>query len=772
MIRELYEIHNIGQFKNWVAQPAIELAPLTLIYAENGKGKTTLANVFRSLAASEPSVINERHRLGTNSPPFVKLTTIDSQSKSSTLHCFHNSTWTVHHADLQIFDDTFIDTTVYTGNSIQPSHRSSLHDLINGPEGAKLQNQARSLRAKREEVIREIDDLKDKIKDHKPRSMTIDDFVSLNADLEVEKKISEVSQQIEGLKIIQAIKTTPLFEDYCLPKFIIDVFEMINPSDTRGTHRQAVHQVKTHIESLDDQGEGWLRSGMEHYAHRGSANSGICPFCVQPLDRSPIFEAYRTFFGDDYSRALAKAETLAAHVMQTIGSEPRGSFNHSVTTNNNIQAFWDQYANTRIQAIDVDTINTEWDEVRALTTRFATSLLNDPLTADPMPSTTLSRLSQWNEIADSLTPINTSVTQANARIKEFRTRLEAADLQELQTQLTYFEAIRLRYTEPVKGHCKKYVQLIAERDRCTQSIARCTKALTKHRNKTFNNYQHILNDNLASLLAPFSVANLEPVNHRHDYFCIYKLRILGHEVPLQLSKNQPASASFSNTLSAGDRNTLAFAIFLSSLQVHNNSEKQTIVFDDPVSSLDESRTHATIERIDDLISGAISNVDQIIVLSHRKEFLADICKFVGVDDRKALEVVGGNASSIRTWDIEAYREGERRAVELELESFIVDQQADPATIFSSIRPHLEDLLIKQYPTVLSVEDTMGPIIQKLENAANTGRISISSTVIDEMRSINRFSSPPHHSDRYTKPLDRGRVAGHVKRTLDFIRSRR
>ena len=638
-------------------------------------------------------------------------------------------------------------------------------------QARNYKTRARSLRAKREEVNREIDDLKNQIANYKPRSMPIDDFVYSNADLEIEKKIGEVSQQIEGLKIIQAIQATPLFEYYGLPKFNMDIFEMINTSDRRDANRQAVDQVKTHVASLDDQGEGWLRSGMEHYAHRGSANSGICPFCFQPLVHSPIFEAYRTFFGDDYSRALGKAETLAAHVIQTIGSEPRGTFNHSVTANNNIQAFWDQSANVMIQPIDDNHINLKWDEVRELTTRFTTSLLNDPLTADPIPSSTLSTLGQWNEIADSLTSINMSVKRANGHIKEFRERLEAADLQGLQTHFTRLDAIRLRYTDPVKGHCEKYVQLIAKRDGYTESIARCTKALTVHRTKTFNDYQHILNNNLASLLAPFSVTDLQPVNHRYDYFCIYKLCILGHDVPLQLSKNQSISASFSNTLSAGDRNTLAFAIFLSSLQVRGNSQKQTIVFDDPVSSLDESRTDATIEQIGGLISSGTENVEQIIVLSHRKEFLADVWKFIGINNRIALEVVGGTESSIRSWDIQAHREGERRAVELRLEKFIADQQDDPGTIFSTIRPHLEDFLIKQYPTILSVDDTMGPIIQKLENAVKMGQVSINSSIIERMRSINKYSSPPHHSDRYTKPLDRGSVAGHVQRALDFIRSR-
>ena len=44
-------VRNIGQFDSVSSGNQILLSPLSLIYAENGRGKTTLAAILRSLRA-------------------------------------------------------------------------------------------------------------------------------------------------------------------------------------------------------------------------------------------------------------------------------------------------------------------------------------------------------------------------------------------------------------------------------------------------------------------------------------------------------------------------------------------------------------------------------------------------------------------------------------------------------------------------------------------------------------------------------------------------
>ncbi len=50
MINRIQLLRNIGQFDSVNTAANIPLNRLTLIYAENGRGKTTLSAIFRSLS--------------------------------------------------------------------------------------------------------------------------------------------------------------------------------------------------------------------------------------------------------------------------------------------------------------------------------------------------------------------------------------------------------------------------------------------------------------------------------------------------------------------------------------------------------------------------------------------------------------------------------------------------------------------------------------------------------------------------------------------------
>ena len=71
MINHLQLIRNVGRFDSVKAAANIALNRLTLMYAENGRGKTTLAAILRSLATGDAIPIVERRRLAAQQPPHV-----------------------------------------------------------------------------------------------------------------------------------------------------------------------------------------------------------------------------------------------------------------------------------------------------------------------------------------------------------------------------------------------------------------------------------------------------------------------------------------------------------------------------------------------------------------------------------------------------------------------------------------------------------------------------------------------------------------------------
>src|SRR5438094_8096427 len=119
MINRLQLVRNIGQFDSVSSAANIPLAPLNLMYSENGRGKSTLAAVLRSLATGDPIPIAERRRLAAVHPPHVVLDCDGGPLAAM----FQNNAWTRTLPNIAVFDDVFVDRNVHSGLAIVAEHR-------------------------------------------------------------------------------------------------------------------------------------------------------------------------------------------------------------------------------------------------------------------------------------------------------------------------------------------------------------------------------------------------------------------------------------------------------------------------------------------------------------------------------------------------------------------------------------------------------------------------------------------------------------------------
>jgi wobble nucleotide-excising tRNase len=55
MLQRIISIRNVGRFLNCSASGDVTFRRFTLIFAENGRGKTTLCAILRSLATNMPA---------------------------------------------------------------------------------------------------------------------------------------------------------------------------------------------------------------------------------------------------------------------------------------------------------------------------------------------------------------------------------------------------------------------------------------------------------------------------------------------------------------------------------------------------------------------------------------------------------------------------------------------------------------------------------------------------------------------------------------------
>ena len=106
MIEGFNILRNVGQFDTVTPGGHVNLTPLSLIYAENGRGKTTIAAILRSLALDEPSLVMERQRLGSTHSPHIVVRNNGQQV------IFQNSALSHQLREISIFDDALVSANV------------------------------------------------------------------------------------------------------------------------------------------------------------------------------------------------------------------------------------------------------------------------------------------------------------------------------------------------------------------------------------------------------------------------------------------------------------------------------------------------------------------------------------------------------------------------------------------------------------------------------------------------------------------------------------
>src|SRR5262249_10311440 len=120
MLQRIIRIKNIGRFLHCAAAGDVTFRRFTLICAENGRGKTTLCAILRSLLTNSPARIIGRKTLGSLEDPEVQLLFADGQK------VFRNGVWSDSFPDIAIFDTSYVTDNVFAGDAVDIEHRRSL----------------------------------------------------------------------------------------------------------------------------------------------------------------------------------------------------------------------------------------------------------------------------------------------------------------------------------------------------------------------------------------------------------------------------------------------------------------------------------------------------------------------------------------------------------------------------------------------------------------------------------------------------------------------
>jgi wobble nucleotide-excising tRNase len=689
LLNRLQLFRNVGQFDSVTTAAAIALARLTLGYAENGRGKTTLSAILRSLATGDPLPIVERHRLAAPNPPHVVIECTGGPPPA----IFQNGAWNRTVSDIVVFDDTFVDANVCSGLVVESGHRQRLHELILGSQGVAFNRALQQLVAQIEEHNRLLRTRADAIPANVLGGLSVDDFCALPTRADIDEAIREAERTLAAAKEQDSIRTTQEFDPVSLPPIDVAALRLLLARDLPELDRAAAEHVQNHITTLGEGGEAWVASGMERIPGVAEPDGKPCPFCAQDLGGSELIEHFRSYFGDAY--AALKREV--AHALAVFGGQHEGdaraAFERSIGRQAERRQFWSRFADVPAVELDTAAIARTWASAQNVVVASLDAKRNAPLEPIGLSEAAGAALDEYERAQTQVLAVSNRLQQANGAIRLVKEQAAAGNTAVLEADVARLKAAKSRHTPAVAPLCDEYLAEKARKATAEQQRDTARAALERYRQTVFPTYQEAINDYLRKFNAGFRLDRITSQNIRGGSACTYNVLINNQPIPVSGTASAPGEPSFRSSLSAGDRNTLALAFFFASLDQDVNLANKIIVIDDPISSLDEHRSLTTVQEVRRLMQRTL----QVLVLSHNKPFLCNIWDGTDTTLRGAIEFVrAGDGSTIRAWDVNRDMITEHDRRHALLRDYTVAATPNDRDVASSLRPVIESFIRVAY----------------------------------------------------------------------------
>jgi wobble nucleotide-excising tRNase len=736
MIDRIQLLRNIGQFDSVDAGSQIPLKALSLIYAENGRGKTTLAAILRSLKSGNPVSVIERHRLAASNPPYVLVKT-----NSGAPAIFENGRWSRTLPEIAVYDDVFVAENVCSGMDVGSEHRQNLHELIVGAQGVSLNATLQGHVAAIEEHIRKLRTKGDAIPTTARGTLSIDVFCALKPRPDIDQAIQGAERNLAAARSSDAVRQQAVFDELALPDLDLSGIEALLNRDLPELEADAATRVQAHLASLGSGGEAWISNGMRRIDAVSSGHADeICPFCAQELSGSTMIDHYRAYFSNAYSELKQTIAAELTSVRSAHSGEVVAAFERAVRVTAERRQFWSTFMDVPETALDTAAIARAWKAALEPIIAVLGAKQASPLERVLIPAGLPAAIAGYRQMREAVTALSASLQTVNSQIAIVKEKAAAANVATMTADLARLAAIRARHSAEVAPLCNDYITENAAKTVTEGLRTTARNALDHYRNSVFPAYETAINTYLLRFNAGFRLTSVNSVNTRAGSACTYSMLINSVAVPI--APGPVAGPSFRNTLSAGDRNTLALAFFFASLDQDPQRAQKIVVIDDPLTSLDEHRALTTVQEMRRLLAV----VGQVIVLSHSKPFLCALWEGADTAARSALKLSrDGAGSTIAVWDVnqDCITEHDRRHA-LVRRYMQASGAADERSVAAALRPILESFMRVAYPDNFPPGTLLGPFLGVCNQRKGTSGQILDQTAITEMRDLLDYANKFHH----------------------------
>ena len=600
---------------------------LTLLYGENGMGKTGYARILKQLAGSRsaediiadvnlddvpqpPSAeiqyslgeLNVSHKWNGEKaqPPFTQMSIFDNSSAQ--LHVDDDLRYTYRPATLAIFDRVNLEVQKI-GELIENEYQS-----LNLDKSALLSRfDDQSLVYPFLESLGSATNLQELKKylvlpdDHAEQEKElVSTIAALRADL-IGQQISLHSGFQNALS--EALIYTSAVGDFHIQDYTAAVNELSDLSRDQITLRESLFAAANLPTDPEERWEDFIRAGQEYRKHlesHGVHNDTICLYCRQPLgsDALDLITKYSEFLESQIAKDIETQDSIIRTLVNSVEDSSLRSVQAFCQLQNigNDEGF-------QAPAEQTDTLKKLLSLDGSLRKHFTDNVLLDD-----------SILPSIAEIGATLQPWLSEVEHTLGELRSQNANRDEA-LRENENQLIDLKARRelnksWGEIEDKVAAAIRHQKLKTERTAVTTILRNITILSNKASQQLINgNFQQIFQVECAELRAPD-----------------VELEFSGREGRSQRKKKVPGGVNPSKVFSEGEQKVLAVADFLAEVRMSDNSVP--VIFDDPVSSLDHRRIGEVARRIADLASD-----HQVVVFTHDIWLVTHILNIFGKSER-------------------------------------------------------------------------------------------------------------------------------------------
>jgi wobble nucleotide-excising tRNase len=419
---------------------------------------------------------------------------------------------------------------------------------------------------------------------HLPPGMKVEAYVALEAIDDIDQQIADQERAVAAISEAAAINARAALTEFPAPTLDAGFAGLLHRT-LDDVARDAEQQLADHLAShgMTADGAEWIATGVEY------ARGEDCPFSGQNIRGLPVVAAFRSVFSDSYKNLKDDITRQRADIERQFGDATIARLDTVAAQNTAATEFWRQYC-----TFDLGLFAPPATVAPAARTLGAAALvlldrkLGSPLDKIQPDDAYTDAVTAYEEPFQLLGATNQAIGQLNALIAAKKAETARADLRQAQAELARLKAVKARHTPEISRLCDDHTRVATEKTAIDIRKDAVRRQLDTHTKTVVEPYERRINASLQAFNAGFSIDKTTHAYPGGMATSSYQLIINSTAVDLGDSKTPASRPSFKNTLSAGDRTTLALAFFIADLERDQRLANKIVVFDDPFNSQDAS----------------------------------------------------------------------------------------------------------------------------------------------------------------------------------------